>query len=486
VKEVAGYLPGFSADEVEWQTLAFGRAGDRLEVAVPVLNEVQITQLAERVRVAGRSYLKTLSVAQITIIIDRAIARLLDRDDPWRQKAERLLPLVTGYDAEMVRLGLTSYLKTFRRPELQKFLAEDFANPGVLDEFQPIPKGGFAKAFGPDLLLHIWAGNVPGLPLWSLISGLLVKASTVGKLPSAEPLFAGWFAQLLVEIDPKLADCLAIVWWKGGDETQEQAWLKQADVVVAYGGNRSLEAIRRRVPITTRYLPYGHKISFGMVSRTALDPQKAWFVAHQAAYDVVRYDQQGCYSPHLFFVERGGRVSPQEFAGYLANELACFERKFPRRPLSIEEAGSVAAWRNAEEMRSFAQPNRELMGDAMGAWSVAYVDADDDGEGLAPTGLNRTIKVIALDRLEDALPRIAPLQAFLQTVGIAGTPEELFQLAGLLGQAGVTRICALGNMTAPEAGWHHDGRFNLLDLVAMTEIERSAERAAERFASYVD
>ena len=26
-------------------------------------------------------------------------------------------------------------------------------------------------------------------------------------------------------------------------------------------------------------------------------------------------------------------------------------------------------------------------------------------------------------------------------------------------------------MTAPEAGWHHDGRFNLLDLVEITEID---------------
>jgi hypothetical protein len=41
-------------------------------------------------------------------------------------------------------------------------------------------------------------------------------------------------------------------------------------------------------------------------------------------------------------------------------------------------------------------------------------------------------------------------------------------------------------MTAPEAGWHHDGRFNLLDLVRMVEIESSAERAAERFAPYSD
>lgn len=481
--ERAGHLPGLSADEVEWQTLTFRRANQVLDVAVPVLDAAQIDRLAARVRAASRAYLKSLTVAQIIAIIDRAIARLLDRGDPWRRKAEEILPLVTGYDAEMVRLGLTGYLKTFRAPELRKFLAEDFANPQILDDFQPTPKGGFARAFGPDLLVHIWAGNVPGLPLWSLISGLLVKAGNVGKVSSAEPLFAGWFAQLLAEVDPKLADCVAILWWKGGDDAREVALFKQADVVLAYGGNDSLNEIRGRVPVTARYLPFGHKIGIGMVARAALDTQKAWSVAHQAAFDISRYDQQGCYSPQLFFVERGAKVSPREFANYVAHELACFEQKFPRRELTIDEAGSVAAWRHAEEIKAASRPDRELTGDAAGAWSVAYVE---DAEDLAPSGLNRTVKIFAVDRLDDALPRIAPFKAFLQTVGIAAPPEELFRLGALLGEAGVTRICALGNMSAPEAGWHHDGRFNLLDLITMAEIDRSAEAAADGFASYVD
>jgi len=390
---------------------------------------------------------------------------------------------VTGYDAEMIRLGLTSYLKTFREPELRKFLAEDFANPLVLDGFQPMPKGGFARAFGPDLLVHVWAGNVPGLPLWSLISGLLVKAGNIGKVSSAEPLFAGWFAGLLAEIEPQLADCLAVVWWRGGDEARERALLERADAVLAYGGNEALADIRTRVPVTARYLPHGHKIGVGLVSRAALDARRAWPVAHRAAYDIARYDQQGCYSPQLIFVERGGKVPPREFAGYLAHELAAFERKFPRRELTIEEAGGVAAWRHAEEAKIFTEPDRELLGDPAGAWSVAYSETADD---LAPSGLNRTVRLCAVDALDDAVHRIAPFRPFLQTVGIAAPPAELYRLGGLLGAAGVTRICALGQMSAPEAGWHHDGRFNLLDLVTMTEIDRSAETAADDFAPYVD
>jgi hypothetical protein len=481
--ERAGYLPGLTDDEVDWQILRFGGTDGPLEVAVPVLTDAQMQAMAERVRVASRDHLKTLTISQIIDIIDRAVARLLDRKDPYRRKAEEILPIVTGYDAEMIRLGLTGYLKTFRKPELQKFTAEDFANPLILDDFQPMPKGGFARAFGPDILTHIWAGNVPGIPVWSLVSGLLVKAGNIGKVPSAEPLFAGWFAQVLSDVAPEIADCFAVVWWKGGDTAREEALLKESDVVLAYGGNESLSAIRDRVPVTTRYLAYGHKVSFGAISRAALDTHKAADTAHQAAYDVVRYDQQGCYSPHVFFVERNGRISPQDFAQYLAHELETFEKKYPRRALSIGEARDMAAWCHGEEIKSFASENRGLIGNADSAWSVAFVD---DTEDLSPSGLNRTIKIVAVDALADIVPRIALYKTLLQTVGIAAPPAELYALSTALGIAGVTRISAIGHMTAPEAGWHHDGRFNLLDLVSITEIERSAEAAADTLAPYAD
>jgi len=482
----AGYLPGLNEDEVQWHSLAFERDGQRLDVAVPVLTGAQMHALADRVRAAADSHLRRMPVAEIIDAIDRAIARLLDRDDPYRRQAETWLPVVSGYDADMVRLGLTGFFRTFRAAQLRRFVAEDFANPGVLDGFEPAPKGGAVRAFGPDLLVHSWAGNVPALSLWSLLCGLLVKAPGIGKLASAEPLFAGWFARLLAEVHAPLADCLAVVWWDGaGGETGAgaegaAALYARADTVLAYGGNASLDALRRRLPVTTRFLPHGHKLGFGLVGAQALDALKAPAVARLAAWDVMRYDQQGCYSPHVFYVERGAPVPPRAFADYLAAELANLQRRFARRALDLAEGAAVAKWQQAVEWGS-AQDL--LLGPSDAPWSVAY---SDSLQPLAPTALYRSIAVVAVDRLDAVVPVVAAQREFLQTAGIAAGPEELYRLAGLLGAAGVTRISAIGSMSMPEAGWHHDGRFNLLDLVRMTEIEQSAEMAAQPFAAYAD
>ena len=477
--ERIGYLPGLDPDALNWEALAFDRVDESMPILAPVLGAVEIATVTDVVRSNARARLKAMPTGRVVDAIDSAVARLLDRAHPARRKLESLLPRITGYDAHMVRLGLTGYLKTFRKPELQRFLAEDFPNPTILDGFQPLPKGGFGQAFGPDVLAHIWAGNVPGLPLWSLVAGLLVKAGNVGKVSSAEPLFAGVFADLLAEVEPDLADCLAIVWWRGGEAAPEAALLKGADMALGFGGNETLAAIQSRMPPAKRFIAYGHKVSFAMIGSAALDPAKAADTARRAAYDVVRYDQQGCFAPHMFYVERGGAISPDTFGQYLARQLAAFESKFPRRKMTLGEAAATAAWRNAEEMT----PGGKVIGAADGVWSVAIQSAD---RSFRPSSLNRAVRVAAVDRLDDVPAELAPYRTLLQTVGIAAARETVFALAPALGAVGVNRIAALGDMTSPEAGWHHDGRFNLLDLVHMTEIDGRAEAASDALATYVD
>ena len=147
-----------------------------------------------------------MSVSDIVRAIDLAVLQLLDVNHPDRKCIDTLLPTVTGMDATMLQYNFSQYLRTFRALQLNRFIVEDFGNPQLLDAFQPRITGGWTKAVGADLISHIWAGNVAGLPLWSLISGLLVKAGAIGRVSSAEPICATIFTKVLIGIEPRFAE----------------------------------------------------------------------------------------------------------------------------------------------------------------------------------------------------------------------------------------------------------------------------------------
>ncbi|WP_080846020.1 acyl-CoA reductase [Cytobacillus gottheilii] len=476
----AGYLPEMENEKIQYKQFTYKVNGKTALVQVPHLSAEQLGKVIKMVK-DHASILKSFTVSELVSVIDKAIHVLLDRRSKERLLAETWLPIITGYDREIIRTSLTSYLQGFRKHELQRFLAADLGNPLLLDDFQPVVKGGYAKAVGPSVIGHIWAGNVPGLPLWSFISSLLVKSGSVGKTATDEPFFAGLFAGIIAQIEPRLKNCFAIVAWKGGDEERETPFLEGCETIIAYGNNESLFSIKKRVPVSTKWIAHGHKISFSIVGKESLHMQKALETSHLASLDIARYDQQGCYSPQCIFVQKGGAIEPNEFAKYLAHELSALEVRFPRKTLSIEEAAVFLEWQHKNEMALLNDSDKEVLSSHEGKWTVIY-----EGEGAAfqPTVLNRSISIIAFERIEEVLEAIRPYKKWLQSVGMSTYPEQVFQWSEQLVQYGVTRISAVGKMTSPEAGWHQDGGFSLLDLIKMTDIEASTIEWAEPLSAY--
>jgi len=85
--------------------------------------------------------------------------------------------------------------------------------------------------------------------------------------------------------------------------------------------------------------------------------------------------------------------------------------------------------------------------------------------------LNRTVIVKPIADAAAIIALLQPVRAFLQTAALAIAPVRRDALADALGAMGVTRICPVGKMPDPDPAWHHDGRFNLLDLVRFTDLE---------------
>ena len=484
----SGYLPPKwvltqAVDSIQWKALTFIRGNQSVIVEVPDLTLLQSDSLCQYLKLKGPLTMKEISLSTLIHGISSVILKLLDKNNKSRIFLNENLPVITGFDRKMIELNLSSYLKTFRSHSLKSFLAQDFTQIEMLSDFVPVVKGGWSKVKPPNLMLHVWSANVPALSLWSLIGSLLVKSPSIGKLASDEPLVASIFVKMLLEEIPALEDCLSIVWWRGGDFSHSQAILDQCDLVLAYGSNETLNSIRSRLGIFTRFLGHGHKISFSVVSNTALDNKNAKWVAEQAALDVVRYDQMGCYSPHAYFVKTGGLVSPKEFAQLLLTEIHSLSHRFSNRELSMSESSSIVKWRQDQLFNTIKDPSVEIFGDQSASSQVIFCNV---AMPLKASILNRNVFVIAFNHWEELDFCLDPQRQFLQTAGVAVSIEELDHVSNLLVELGVTRICSVGEMTQPPSGWHHDGGFSLLDLVKIVDVEMSTISASERFTSYRD
>jgi hypothetical protein len=454
-----------------------------LVIKYPILNSEQLNEITSAIQNKRDQYLASLSINDIIGKIDQAVEKWLDPSYLNRQIAETVIPMITGYDPEMVRLELKRYMRTFRKKELLRFLDEEFDQPAMLDEFRPRKSGGMSRAYGPRSIFHVFSGNVPGVQIWSLIMGLLLKSACIGKTSLAEPLLPVLFVKSIAEVDVQLAETMAILPWKGGTRELEESAIEAAEAVIVYGSNQAVDSLWKLVPISKKFLTYGHKISFALIGKEALTPDHYFETIHRLAEDVSVYDQQSCLSPQSVLIEQGGAISPKQFAQMLGAELERYHKKRPRAKLSDEEAMSIQRLRNQYELQSLENSRISVYSSQNNtSWTVIY----HDEPGFAGSPLNRTIHVYSVETLEGDLEVVKPYAEFFQSCGLAVSPARLFQISELLGSMGVNRICPVGEMNRAKPGWHHDGGFNLLDLVRITDIERNVEQSLEQFDTDVE
>jgi hypothetical protein len=325
-----------------------------------------------------------------------------------------------------------------------------------------------ALARGPELLVHITAGCIPNPTITSIVLGLLVRSAQFVKCARGTSFLPRLFAHSLYEAEPKLAACLEIAEWPGGDRALEGALFEEADCLTATGTDETLADIRQRLPLKVRFLGYGHRVSFGYVAREMLSNFGAKKIVARAADDIVAWDQLGCLSPHVIFVENGGAVSAEHFAELLTAELARRETSEPRGKLTVEEAAVIASRREFYAVRASASSETRLwQSEGSTEWTVLH-EADTR---FQLSCLNRFIYVKPASDLDDVLRHSDSVRGKVSTVGLAAPDDKAHKLATQLARWGVTRVCPLGQMQEPPLTWRHDGRPALGDLVTWTDWE---------------
>jgi hypothetical protein len=223
------------------------------------------------------------------------------------------------------------------------------------------------------------------------------------------------------------------------------------------------------LPLRVRFLGYGHRVSFGFVAQEALDGYGVDRWIQRAAEDVVAWNQQGCLSPHLFYVQSGGSMSAEGFAEALAAEMARLETVEPRGPLPVAESAGIASRREFYQVRAAASRGTRLWcSEGSTAWTVVY----EEDPLFQLSCLNRFVYVKGVADLAEALREAEPVREHLSTVGVAAAEGDAEELALSLARWGVRRVCPLGRMQHPPLSWRHDGRPGLADLVTWTDWER--------------
>ena len=436
------------------------------------LSPTVVSDACQTLKQNRERYLAERPISSLIRILSGIAQGWLEMENPFRKHALELGPAATGFSRDTLSVGLDLFFRQITAENLNSLLLHEFGNPkrletlGSNDLEQKLNRASFVR--GPELIGHITGGSLPNPTLTSMIFGLLLRSAQFVKCASGTSFIPRLFAHSLYEVEPKLGACLEIAEWKGGTDSLENALFAAADCVTATGANETLEAIRKRLPTKTRFIGYGHRVSFAYVAQevlSGLNPQK---MIQRAARDVVAWNQLGCLSPHVIYVETSGKISPEQFAEMLGTELETMEQNSPRGKLTDAESANIAYRRSFYEVRAAHSLETKLWSSqGSTAWTVVF----ENDPRFQMSCLNRFIYVKAVANVGHAMEGADAVRGKVSTVGLAATEDKGQEIANQLARWGVTRICPLGEMQNPPLLWRHDGRPALGDFVTWTDWE---------------
>jgi hypothetical protein len=387
-----------------------------------------------------------------------------DPDGVLAQALESLI-VVSGASRPLAERSYTELWHYFSR-ELSEFqLEQELGGSHALDSwhFVEAPGGAgssFVRAF-PVRMVHVLAGNAPGVAAISIVRSALVKGASLLKMASNDLFTAPALLRAVSSVAPghPLEQSLSAVYWRGGDEAIESVLLRPQffEKLIVWGGADAVRAAARYVTPGLDLVSFDPKISISFIGREAFaDGADLRAIAAAAATDATLHNQDACNASRFQFVE-GSVEDVDRFCAALVAELGV------ERPKAAARSEPVP-----EDLRDEIEALRHLA-PYYRVWGVT------DGTGLVvrseepvsfyPTG--RVVNVVAVSGPKDVLTHI---NAATQTVGVY--PDRLrAELRDQLCSAGVQRVTKLGQAGDTMIGLPHDGFYPLSRMVRWAKDE---------------
>lgn len=397
-------------------------------------------------------------IAEVMDVLVATGERMQSDPSGYLEQAFEAMAQVGDLDRGVLQRAYEHLPRLFARDWLQFLVEGELGGTDLLDGWRSVtdPSGRSAqyRAF-PPRLVHILAGNAPGVAAISIIRGALTKGVNLLKLPSNDLFTATAILRTMAEVAPRHAvtRSFSAVYWKGGDESVEKFLLRPIffDKLVAWGGEGSLRSAKKYVGPGFELVAFDPKTSISMIGREAFASQETLAkVAEAAATDSCLYDQSACTSSRFQYIE----ATMEEAEAY----CALLQQEMGKERLTASGCGVQvpSALREEIEALRLLDPFYKLWGDCDGRGVVVLSENPVDFHPEA-----KTVNVVVVDALEDAL-RYASVAT--QTVGIY-PPERKVELRERLAAAGAQRIVTLGSALGGGIGIPHDGFFPLHRLV---------------------
>lgn len=354
--------------------------------------------------------------------------------------------------------------KLFDRKTMMFEVEQAFGGSDVLDGWREVQAPGGrrhrVRTF-PPRLVHVIAGNAPGVAAQSVIRGALTKGVHLLKIPSNDLFTASAVLRALSAVAPghPLACSFSAAYWRGGDAKVESLLFRPQffDKLVAWGGESTIRSAREYIGPGFELVAFDPKTSISLIGREAFASDETLAdVAERAAADATMMNQQACVSSRFQFVE-GSQAQVDRYCALLQQRLGV-----ERFTCSARQPPLVGSLREEIEGLRGMEPYYRIWGDCNGS---GVVIRSEEPVEFHPDG--RVVNVVPVASLAEA---VRHANVATQTVGVY-PPQRKAELRDALASAGTQRVVELGKAGAVESGIPHDGFLPLQRFVRWVNDE---------------
>ncbi|MFF7984235.1 acyl-CoA reductase [Streptomyces sp. NPDC007901] len=399
----------------------------------------------------------------VDLLVETGEALRSDRQGLLAEALDRMVHVST-LPEEVLERAYAALWRGFRKPALQAQIDHELGGTEVLDGWREVrlPEGRIAatRAF-PPRLVHIIAGNAPGVAAQTVVRGALTKAVNLLKLPSNDLFTATAILRTMAAVAPghPVVRSFSAVYWRGGDESVESVLFRPQffDKLVAWGGEATIRGALKYVGPGFELVSFDPKTSISLIGREAFASAETLAQAADAgAADATFFNQQACVASRFQFVE-GTEEEADRYAALLCERLGV-AREFS----SAEGPRVPAGLREEIDVLRFLAPEYRVWGGYDGHGLVVRspepVDFHPDG---------KIVNVVPVAALSDA---VAHAGVATQTVGVYPGSRKA-DLRDALACAGVQRVVSLGGAGGMPPGLSHDGFHPLRRLMRWVNDE---------------